>query len=82
MEIAHIVFTFYYTSSNNANTLCDTISKIKCQLLYGFRFEMILKKSSLLSQKCRQRERTSLRDSLRVFLHDDTLHLLGGFHAS
>ena len=48
-----------------ANTLFDTIGEIKGLLLYYFRFEMILN-SWLLSQKCRQRERTSLRDGLRL----------------
>ena len=50
---------------NIANTLFDTICEIKGPLLYCFRFEMILN-SWLLSQKCRQRERTSLRDGLRL----------------
>ena len=48
-----------------ANTLFDTIGEIKGPLVYYFRFEMILN-SWLLSQKCRQRERTSLRDGLRL----------------
>ena len=50
---------------NTANTLFDTICEIKGPLLYCFRFEMILY-SWLLSQKCRQRERTSLREGLRL----------------
>ena len=50
---------------NIANTLFDTIGEIKGPLLYCFRFEMILN-SWLLSQKCHQRERTSLRDGLRL----------------
>ena len=50
---------------NIASTLLDTIGEIKGQLLYSFRFEMILN-SWLLSQKCRQRELTSLRDGLRL----------------
>ena len=50
---------------NIANTLFDTIGEIKGPLLYCFRFEMILN-SLLLSLKCRQRERTSLRDGLRL----------------
>ena len=50
---------------NVANTLFDTIGEIKGPLLFCFRFEMILN-SWLLSQKCRQRERTSLRDGLRL----------------
>ena len=48
-----------------AYTLFDTIGEIKGQLLYCFRFEMILN-SWRLSQNCRQRERTSLRDGLRL----------------
>ena len=50
---------------NIANTLFDTIGEIKGPLLYCFRFEMILN-SWLLCQKCRQRERTSLRDGLQL----------------
>ena len=50
---------------NIANTLFDTIGEIKGPLLYCFRLEMILN-SWLLTLKCRQRERTSLRDSLRL----------------
>ena len=50
---------------NIANTLSDTISEIKCPFLYCFSFETILN-SWLPSQKCRQRERTSLRDGLRL----------------
>ena len=43
----------------------DTIGEIKGPLLYCLRFEMILN-SWLLSQKCHQRERISLRDGLRL----------------
>ena len=52
---------------NLAGTLFDTIGKIKCPLLYiyCFRFEIILN-SSLLRQKCRQRERTWLRCGLQL----------------
>ena len=50
---------------NIAYTSFDTIGEIKGPLLYSFRSEMILN-SWLLSQKCRQRERTSLRDGLRL----------------
>ena len=50
---------------NIANTLFDTIDEIKGPLLYCFRFEMIFN-SLLLSQRCRQRERTSLRDGFRL----------------
>ena len=50
---------------NIADTLCDAIGKIRGPLLYCFRFEMILN-LWLLSQKCRQRERTSTRDGLRL----------------
>ena len=48
---------------NIANTLFDTIDELKGPLLYSFRFEMILN-SWLLSQKWRQRERSSLRNGL------------------
>ena len=48
-----------------AHTLFNTNGEIKGPLLYCFRFEMILN-SLLLSQKCRQCERTSLRDGLRL----------------
>ena len=48
-----------------AHTLLDTIGEIKGPFLYYFRFELILN-SWLLSQKCRQRERISLRDNLRL----------------
>ena len=44
---------------NITKALFDTIGKIKGPLLYCFSFEMILN-SWLLSQKCRQRKRTSL----------------------
>ena len=58
----HILYLLSITLLQNiANTLFDTIGEIKGPLLYCFRFEMILN-SWLLSQKCRQRERTSLRD--------------------
>ena len=48
---------------NIANTLFDTIGEVKGPLLYCFRFKIILN-LWLLSQKSRQRERTSLRDGL------------------
>ena len=50
---------------NIASTLFYAIGKIKGPLLYMycFRFEIILN-SSLLRQKCRQRERTSLTGGL------------------
>ena len=50
---------------NIANTLVDAIGEIKGPLINCFRFEMILN-SLLLSLKCRQRERTSLRDGIRL----------------
>ena len=50
---------------NIANTLFDIIGEIKCPLLICFRFEMIFY-SWLLSQKFCQRERTSLRDGVRL----------------
>ena len=62
----HIMYLQSITLLQNiAYTLFDTIGAIKGSLLYCFRFEMILN-SWLLSQKCRQRERTSLRDGLRL----------------
>ena len=48
-----------------ANSLFDTVGEIKSPLLYCFRFELILN-SWLLSQKCCQREPSSLRDGLRL----------------
>ena len=60
----HILYLLSITLLQNiANTLFDTIGEIKGQFLYCLRFEMILN-SWLLSQNCRQRERTSLRDGL------------------
>ena len=58
---------FILLLQNIASTLFDTIGKIKGPLLYiyCFRFEIILN-SSLLRQKCNQRERTSLRGGLRL----------------
>ena len=50
---------------NIANILFDAIGEIKGPFLYCFRFEMILN-SLLLSLKCRQRDRVSLRDGLRL----------------
>ena len=50
---------------NIAYTLFDTIGEIKSPLKDCFKFEMILY-SWLLSQKRRQRERTSLRDGLKL----------------
>ena len=62
----HVLYLQSITHLQNiANTLFDTIGEIEGPLLYCFRFEMILN-SWLLSQKCRQRESTSLRDSLRL----------------
>ena len=62
----HVLYLQSITLLQNiANTLFDTIGEMKCPLLYRFRFEMILNRW-LLSQKCRQRERTSLRDRLRL----------------
>ena len=58
----HVLYLLSITFLQNfANTLFDIIGEIKGSLLYCFRFEMILN-LSLLCQKCRQRERTSLRD--------------------
>ena len=62
----HVLYLQSTTRLQNiANTLFDTIGEIKGPLLYCFRFEMILN-SWLLSQKCRQRERTSLIDGFRL----------------
>ena len=62
----HVLYLQSFTLLQNiANALFDTIGEIKGPLLYCFRFEMILN-SWLLSQKCRQRERTSLRVGLRL----------------
>ena len=61
---SHVLYLLSISLFQNiAHTLFDTIGEIKGPLLYCFRFEMILY-SWLLSQKCRQRERTSLRDGL------------------
>ena len=62
----HVLYLLSITLLQNiANTLFYTIGEMKGPLLYCFRFEMILN-SWLLSQKSRQRERTSLRDGLRL----------------
>ena len=62
----HVLYLIsIFILQNIANTLFDTIGELKgpLNLLYCFRLEMILN-SWLLSQKCRQRELTSLRDDL------------------
>ena len=64
-NIACLVFTSISLIQNIAKTLFGTIGKIKGPLIYCFRFGIIYN-SWLLSQKCRQRERTSLRDGLRL----------------
>ena len=62
----HVLYLLSITLLQNiAYTLFDTIGEIKDPLLYCFRYGMILN-SWLLSQKCRQRERTSPRDGLRL----------------
>ena len=62
----HVLYLLSITLLQNiANTLFDTIGEIICPLLYCFIFEMILN-SWLLGQKSCQRERTSLRDGLRL----------------
>ena len=65
---------------NIASTLFDTIGKIKGPLLYiyCFRFEIILN-SYLLRQKCRQRERTSLRGGL-LLPNNSTLKMIRRQH--
>ena len=63
---SHVLYLLSISLLQNiANTLFDTIGEIKGPLLYCFRFEMILN-SWLHKQKFRQRERTSLRDGLRL----------------
>ena len=63
---SHVLYLLSISLFKNiANTLFDTIGEIKGPSLYCFRFEMMLN-SWLLSQKCRQRERTSLRDGLQL----------------
>ena len=62
----HVLYLPLFSLLQNiAYTLFDTIGEIKGPLLYCFRFEKILN-SWLLSQKCPQLERTSLRDGLRL----------------
>ena len=62
----HVLYLLSITLLQNiAHTLLGAIGEIKGPLLYCFRFDMILN-SWLLSQKCRQCERTSLRDGLRL----------------
>ena len=62
----HVLYLFSITLLQNiANTVFNTIEEIKGPLLYCFIFEMILN-YWLLSQKWCQRERTSLRDGLRL----------------
>ena len=63
---SHVLYLLSISLLQNIyNTLFDTIVEIKGALSYSVRFEMILN-SWLLSQKCRQRERTSLRDGLQL----------------
>ena len=58
----HVLYILSITLLQNiANSLFDNVGEIKGLFLYCFRFEMILN-SWLHSQKCRQRERTSLKD--------------------
>ena len=61
----HVLYIISIKLLNITYILFDTTSKIKGSLLCCFRFEMILN-SWLLGQKCHQRERTSLRDGLRL----------------
>ena len=61
----HVLYIISIKLPNITYILFDTTSKIKGLLLCCFRFEMILN-SWLLGQKCHQRERTSLRDGLRL----------------
>ena len=61
---SHVLYLLSISLLQNiANTLSDTIGEIKGPLLSCFSFKTILN-SWLSSEKCRQRERTSLRDGL------------------
>ena len=60
-----IYYLLHFFQTLLTHYLFDTIGEIKDPLLYCFRFEMILN-SWLLSQQCRQRERTSPRDGHRL----------------
>ena len=61
----HVLYLLPITLLQNiAKTLFDIIVEIG-PLLYSFRFEIILN-LWLLSQKCRQRESTSLTDGLQL----------------
>ena len=64
-QTSRVLYSLSISLQNIAYTLVDTIGDLKGMLLYCFRFEMILK-SWLLSQKCCQPKRTSLRDGLRL----------------
>ena len=62
----HVLYLLSITLLQSiAITLFDTSEEIKGPLFYCLRFEIFLN-SWLLSQKCHQRERTSLRDGLRL----------------
>ena len=63
---SHVFYLLSISLQQNiANTLFDTNGEKTGALFYCFRFEMILN-SWLLSQRSRQRERTSLRDGFRL----------------
>ena len=61
---SHVLYLLFISLLQNiANPLFDTMGEIIVPLLYCFIFK-IIQNSWLLSQKCRQHERTSLRDGL------------------
>ena len=73
---SHVLYLLSISLLQNiANTLFDTIGEIKGPLLYCFRFELILN-LWLHKQKFRQRDRTSLRDGLRL-PSNRTLRIIG-----
>ena len=61
-RISHVL---YLPSISLLQNIVNTIGEIKGLLIYCFRFELILD-LWLHSQKRRQRERTSLRDGIRL----------------
>ena len=63
LGIKHYMYCMNF--QNVVYTLFGAIGEIKGPLLYRFRFEIILY-ARLFSQTCRQSERTSLRDGLRL----------------
>ena len=74
-ETLHVLYELSITLFQNVvYTLFGAIGEIKGPLLYRFRFEIILY-ARLFSQTCRQSERTSLRDGLRL-PNNNTLEMI------